>query len=107
MCLFVLLTFYPLVNIPHPPPPPPPPVLTFKNVPEFLQPIFGQLFGPGCNILSAKLLNIFSSLVVYEWSNPPPPVAWCQIAHPHSSFKVKFPTPREREGVKCHGIPWG
>ena len=37
-------------------------VLTFKTVPEFLRPIFGQPFGYELNILSAKLLHIFSSL---------------------------------------------
>ena len=78
-------------------------VRTFKTVPEFLRPIFGQPSGHECNILSAKSLNIFSSLVVYERSNSPISTAWCQIPHPRSGSKVKFPTPREREGVKC---PW-
>ena len=78
-------------------------VLTFKSVPEFLRPMFGQPLGHEHNILSAKSLNIFSSLAVYEQSNSPPSAAWCQIPHPHSGSKVKFPTPGEREGVKC---PW-
>ena len=70
---------------------------------SFYSPFFGQPFGHEHNVLSTKSLNIFSSLMVYEQSNSPPSMAWCQIPHPRSSSKVKFPTLGEREGVKC---PW-
>ena len=45
--------------------------VTFKSVPEFLQ-------AHSVTNLSAKSLNIFSSLVVYERSNSPPSAACCQ-----------------------------
>ena len=51
-------------------PPPPPP-----NFWSAIQP-----FSHECNILSAKLLNIFSLLIMYERSNFPPSVA-CQIPY--------------------------
>ena len=44
-----------------------------------------------------------SSLVVYERSNSPPSAACCQIPHLRSGSNVKFPTPGERDGVKCPG----
>ena len=57
--------------------------LHWKSVPEFLQPIFGQAFGHQCNILSAKSLSIFSSLVMYG-----------QIPD-LQQLGVKFPTPAD------------
>ena len=96
-------------------------VLTLKNVPEVLRPIFGRSFGHEGNILSAisclqylvhnilfvKSLNIFSSLVVYKRSNFPPSVAWSQLPHPHSGSKSQIPYSRGKGGcqmpVVCPG----
>ena len=42
-------------------------MLAFKSVPEFLRPMFGQLFGHERNILSAKSFSLRTCLaLVYE-----------------------------------------
>ena len=62
------------------------------------------VFPRSCLALMVRTVKLptFSGLV----SDCPPSaasLAWCQIAHPRSGSKVKFPAPGENEGVKC---PW-
>ena len=53
-------------------------------------------------LLNRLTFSLHSCLaLMYKRSNSPPSAAWCQIPHPHSGSKVKFPTPRGREGVNC------
>ena len=54
---------------------------------------FGPVLVSHWVISSARSLNIFSLLVVYERSNSPLSTTLCQIPHPCSGSKVKFPTP--------------
>ena len=84
----------------------------FKRVPEFLWPIFGQPFGHECNILSAKSLNIFSSLlfgsmmtVVYKRSNCLPSVVAVKFPTPAAEFlKSNALLPGEGRVSNAHGM---
>ena len=58
-------------------------------------------------LLNRLTFSLHSCLaLLYKRSNSPPSAAWCQIPHPHSSSKVKFPYSQEKGGcqlVVCPG----